>query len=87
MKVLMQPIEMIAWFNKDNFPVPLRYRISSEDMTHTVVKIHRILFKEEEKLAGNRMLLYRCEGIINQSQRIFELKYEISSCKWYLYKM
>lgn len=87
MKVLMQPIEMIAWFKEDNYPIPLRYRITSEDMSNVVIKVDRILFKEEEKLAGNRMILYRCESIVNQTQRIFELKYEISTCKWYLYKM
>lgn len=87
MKILMKPIEMIAWFVKDNYPIPLRYRITSEDETNTVIKIDKILFKEEEKLAGNRMILYRCESLINQVQVIFELKYEIATFKWYLYKM
>jgi len=87
MKVLMKQIEMIAWFNLGDYPVPLRYRITSEDYTNRVVKIDKILFREEEKLAGNRMILYRCESIIDNIQRIFELKYEISTCKWYLYKM
>jgi hypothetical protein len=87
MKVLMKPIEMIAWFSKDNYPIPLRYRITSEDESEIVIKVDKILFREEEKLAGNRMYVYRCESVINQVQRIFELKYEISTCKWYLYKM
>lgn len=87
MKVLMKPIEMIAWFTNDKYPVPLRYRITSEDMSNTVIKVDKILFKEEEKLAGNRMIVYRCESIINNTQKIFELKYEIGTCKWYLYKM
>lgn len=87
MKVLMRPIEMLAWFNKDNYPVPLRYRITAEDSTKIVIKVEKILFREEEKLAGNRMVIYRCESTINQVQRIFELKYEIATCKWYLYKM
>ena len=87
MKVLMQPVEMIAWFNEEKYPVPLRYRVTSENMERVVIKIDRILFKEEEKLAGNRMILYRCEGIINNNRRIFELKYEISTCQWYLFKM
>ena len=87
MKILMKPIEMIVWFSKDSYPIPLRYRIVAEDLSYTVVKIDKILFKEEEKLAGNRMILYRCESVINQIQRIFELKYDISTCKWYLYKM
>lgn len=87
MKVLMKPIEMIAWFTKDNYPIPIRYRITLEDMSHTVVKIDKILFREEEKLAGNRMVLYRCQSIIDNTLKIFELKYEISTCKWYLFKM
>lgn len=87
MKVLMRPIEMLAWFNKDNYPVPLRYRITAEDSSKIVIKVEKILFREEEKLAGNRMVIYRCESTINQVQKIFELKYEIATCKWYLYKM
>lgn len=87
MKVLMKPIEMIAWFNEDKYPIPLRCRITSEDMSNMVIKVDKILFKEEEKLAGNRMIVYRCESIVNNTQRIFELKYEIGTCKWYLYKI
>lgn len=87
MKVLMKPIEMIAWFNKDNYPIPLRYRVASENMENVVIKVDKILFREEEKLAGNRMILYRCESLINDTQKLFELKYDISTCKWYLFKM
>jgi len=31
MKVLMKPIEMIAWFKGDGSPVPLRYRINENN--------------------------------------------------------
>ncbi|MCQ4925047.1 hypothetical protein NE686_18240 [Tissierella carlieri] len=86
MKVMMKPIEMIAWF-KDEYPIPLRYKITSEDDTNTVIKVDKILFKEEEKYAGNRMILYRCQSNINNIQRVFELKYEINTCKWFLYKI
>jgi len=87
LKVLMKPIEMIAWFSKDKYPIPLRYRIVDENMENKVIKVDKILFKEEEKIAGNRMILYRCESIIENTQRIFELKYEISTCKWFLFKI
>lgn len=87
MKILMKPIEMIAWFNKDAYPVPLRYRITAEDMSDVVIRVDKIIFRQEEKLAGNRMILYRCESIINDVQKPFELKYELSTCKWYLFKM
>ena len=87
MKILMKPIEMIAWFNTDHYPIPLRYRITAEDMTNIVIRVDKIIFRQEEKLAGNRMILYRCESVINDVQKIFELKYELSTCKCYLFKM
>ena len=78
---------MIAWFTKDGYPIPLRYRLTDEDEENVVIKVDKILFKEEQKIAGNRMILYRCESIINNTLRVFELKYEISTCKWFLFKM
>lgn len=87
MKILMKPIEMIAWFTTEGNPIPIKYRVLSEDKTNIVIKVDRILTSEEEKLAGNKMILYTCESIINNMQKIYELKYEIDSCKWFLYKM
>jgi len=87
MKVLMKPIEMIAWFTKDKNPIPLRYRIVDENNLYRVVKVDKVLFAEEEKLAGNRMILYRCESTINNIRKIYELKYEIDTCKWFLFKI
>lgn len=83
----MEPIEMIAWFTTKEKPIPLRYRIVDENNTYKVVNVDRILFAEEEKIAGNRMILYRCESLINNAQRIYELKYEIDTCKWFLFKI
>lgn len=83
----MKPIEMIAWFTKDGYPIPLRYRLMDKDERNIVIKVDKILFKEEEKIAGNRMLLYRCESLINNTIKVFELKYELATCKWFLFKM
>ncbi len=87
MKVLMKPIEMIAWFTSERNPVPLRYRIVSEDESYVVIKVDRVISSEEEKLAGNRMIVYKCQSLINNIQKLYEIKYEIDSCKWFLYKM
>lgn len=87
MKILMKPIEMIAWFNLKEKPIPLRYRIIDENNRYRVIKVDKIIFAEEEKLAGNRMILYRCMSRVNNLERIYELKYEIDTCRWFLYKI
>lgn len=87
MKVLMKPVEMIAWFTRDGIPSPIRYKITDEEKTEITIKVDKILRRDEERLAGNRMVTYRCQSIIDCVERIYELKYEVSTMKWFLYKM
>ena len=87
MKVMAKPIEMIAWFTEDGTPKPVRFKIKNPDESVTVINVDRVIFKDLEKLAGNKMILFRCQSIINDIDKIYELKYELNTCKWMLYKM
>ena len=86
MQILMKPVDMVAWFTREGIPHPVRYKIEDNEETQ-IVKIEHIVFRSEEKLAGNKMLLFRCQGIINNTLKEFELKYELQTCKWFLWKM
>jgi len=66
MKVLMKPIDMIAWFDLDGIPRPIRFRVNGE-----VYKVHQVFNISEEKLAGNRMKIYRCQSEIGGQPTIF----------------
>lgn len=87
MKVIAKAIEMVAWFTEDGTPNPVRFRVRSEDQSTIVIKVHKVLFKEMEKLAGNPMIVFRCQSMINNVCKVYELKYEINTCKWILFKM
>lgn len=88
MKVLRWPVEMIAWFDCDGMPTPTRFRIPPKDGKGAViVTIGRARVKEDRKLVGNRIITFRCQSIIKGEERIYELRYESDTCKWYLYKM
>ncbi|HCQ88944.1 MULTISPECIES: hypothetical protein [unclassified Clostridium] len=85
MKVVAQPIDMVAWFDSDGEIHPVKFRIVDE--TTEVVKINKIICKEKEKLAGNLMIIFRCQSIINNKEKIYEIKYDLNSCKWILFKI
>lgn len=89
MKVLMKPIEMIAWFTRDGKPNPIRYKIVKEyeDGDNIIINVDRIITRAEEKLAGNRMIVFKCQSVFDGTEKLYELKYEINTCKWFLYKM
>ncbi|NMA69970.1 MAG: hypothetical protein GX958_11210 [Desulfitobacterium sp.] len=86
MKVVMQPIEMVARFTEEGLPRPVKFKVQFEGDS-VVIVIDRILLRKEEKIAGNPMLVFRCQSVINNLLRIFELKYELNTCKWFLYKI
>lgn len=87
MKVIAKPIEMIAYTNKTGDIKPLKFRIEGEDNTGKVVKVDNVIIKEHEKLAGNSMLVYKCQSVIDNVMKQFEIKYDLRTCKWILYKI
>ena len=61
------------------------FRIS-EDYEEKVIKINRVVNREIEKLAGNVMEKFVCIASVNGVERIFEIKYELLTKKWILFK-
>lgn len=85
MKVVSKSIDVIACFEKGGGVKPLRFRIS-EDEEEKVIKINRVVNREIEKLAGNVMEKFVCIASVNGVERIFEIKYELLTKKWILFK-
>ncbi len=86
MKVLMKTVDMIFLSTSEGAITPLKFRFTEGDQS-TTIRIDRIIERKEEKLAGNRMLVFTVQSVLNGIERIFEMKYEIQSFKWYLYKL
>jgi len=87
MKVLMRSVDMICCTSKDGVITPIKFRIADEEKEYKIIRIDKILSRDEEKLAGNRMLVFKVQSVINNSEWRFEMKYEFSTCKWFLYKI
>ncbi|MBN2795536.1 MAG: hypothetical protein JXR88_09035 [Clostridia bacterium] len=86
MKVVCKPIDMIAWFEKDGKIHPIKFRIHEDDYNKVIV-IQKIRVVKTEKLAGNLMYVFECESEINGTLKIYEIKYEMATCKWILFKI
>jgi hypothetical protein len=87
MKVLALPIEMVSYTDNKGVIKPIRFRLANEDESFKVIKIDKIVTKETEKLAGNVMVVYKCQSLVDGIQRIYEIKYELTTCRWILFKM
>lgn len=87
MKVVRKPIDMIAKFAQDGTITPVKFRILNEDESWKEIKIDNIISRDIEKFAGNKMLVFNCQSLLNDQMRLYQLKYEIDSCKWMLFKI
>ncbi|HCX03647.1 MAG: hypothetical protein H0S78_02265 [Tissierellales bacterium] len=78
MKLLNHPIDMIAVFDVNGDIKPFKFKYKDKK-----IKVEKIIDIKEEKLAGNRRLVFVC---MTDRKDIYELKYEIDSHKWFLFK-
>lgn len=86
MKLIAEPIEAITWTSKQGDVRPIRFQWEHAQKRQ-VVKIDRILKVERTKKAGESALVFTCESVIAQEQRLYELRYTLSNCTWVLYKI
>ncbi len=86
MKVVKKEIDVLCWFDQQGYPNPVRFRLVDESGEHMVVKIQRVITREFEKLAGNKMFVFTCQCTIQNLVRTVVIKYELDNCKWILYK-
>ncbi|MCB2362266.1 hypothetical protein [Clostridium estertheticum] len=72
--------------NKGNIK-PVRFRMQTDDEPMQVIKIDKVIVKDTQRFAGNIMTVYKCQSLIDNSIKLFEIKYELATCRWILYKI
>lgn len=87
MRIIAKPIEVVSYTNDKGDIRPLRFRLQMEDETIKVIKVDKVIVKEIEKLAGNIMLVFKCQSLIDDVLKLFEIKYDLKTCRWMLYKI
>jgi len=86
MKVINKPIEVIAHFMDAGVISPLKFRVMLEEELR-VFKVDKIITRSTEKLAGNRMVVFQCQAELDGILKQFEIKYELDTMKWFLFKI
>jgi hypothetical protein len=81
------PIEVISYTDNKGEIRPYRFRVQLGDEPEQVINVDKIIFKQEEKLAGNPMILCECQSMDGGDFRYFVLKYELSTCRWILFRL
>ncbi|ABR49372.1 hypothetical protein Amet_3234 [Alkaliphilus metalliredigens QYMF] len=63
MRIVNQPIQMIAWFKEDGTAHPMKFRYQSTDDMWENVKVERILLQEKSRFVGIGISMSKqCKG-------------------------
>lgn len=78
LKVINEPIKVMAIFHPDGKIEPLKFRLDEQ-----IVNIEKVMKSYEEKIVGNKRIIFVC---MHNGKDIYELKYEVGTKIWYLFK-
>ena len=87
MEVLLIPIEVVATFSQDGCITPVRFRVILEDAGSQTITVSQILRRRRERTGKSFIDIYTCNGQFQAHERGFELKYDIATGEWSLYRM
>lgn len=85
MSSLRKAIEVIASFDIGGKVIPIRFRYLDDQDNVSVVSIDKIVKRDIDRFAGNKMLKFSCRSNFNEQNKIYEIRYEIDTCHWFLY--
>ena len=87
MKVLSKPIEMISHTKEDGKIYPLKFKLENQLGESNIYVVQKLYTSNITKIAGNKMYIFTCEIIVNDEKKMCEIRYELDSCKWLLFKI
>lgn len=80
-------IEMISVFATDGSITPLRFRLENEEHCLETVVISQVVSAKPICFAGIDAIQYLCKAIVEQKEKLFELRYTVKTHRWTLFRV
>lgn len=87
MKMYNKEITVISMTETDGTITPIKWRIMDEAEGYHTYKILKVMKRQKRRIAGHMTYELLCETEINGSSRPCELRYNIESSQWKLFKI
>lgn len=87
MKSIAKPIEMISWTEEDGRIHPVKFKIITREGEKQVCRVLNIYTTDLDRIAGKKVYRFSCEIAINALAKLCEIRYELDSCRWVLFKI
>lgn len=83
MKIINEPIKVMAIFHPDKKLESGKIQLIKFRFEDKVVRVQKVVKVYEENIVGNKRIVFVCQ---HPNGNLYELKYELDSKDWYLFK-
>ncbi len=77
-------VDIVGWFSEKGELNPQHCRLQENRDEYIKMEIQKVLETREEKRGKKRILIYRCQSIVNDCCKEYELTYDVTDCRWEL---
>lgn len=81
------PIQMISVCSTVGDLTPLRFRFENNEHSVETIDVNSVHSYQDTKFNGIKEIQYVCSAFINDTEKLFILKYNVNSHKWIMFKM
>lgn len=85
MNRVAKSIQMIACFDESGKINPVRFKYEQEEEGSKIICINKVINRSFEKLGGNPMWKFTCSSVVDDSEYIYNVKYDLLNGKWLLF--
>ena len=87
MEHINTPVDVISMCSANGDIRPLRLRMEAEDHQLMRVDIDEVVSSKPIQYVGIEAILFLCRAMVEEQERLFELKYTIRSHRWQFMRM
>jgi len=85
--IMNLPIQLISSCSTQGNFIPIRFRYEDEEHGIITVQIDELINSKENNFNGIREIIYTCRAEIHGTMRIFDLRYNVSSHRFSIYRL
>lgn len=87
MRVVNVEVDMIATFDREGNPKPVKFKYIDADGEEIVIQVDKMILRQKKKMLDLPVITFQCQSLINNYLKGYELLYDVKKARWRLFKI
>lgn len=87
MELCNLPVKVLSVCDAGGEITPIRFRLETTDHQLHTIHITQVVSRQAVQYVGIEAFVYLCKAVMEERERLFELRYTVRSHKWVLQRL